>query len=246
MKFTLPGIEDRTLVVGRTGSGKTFAGLWLLSEMPVDEMPWVIIDYKRESKIAAIPHAQFIDFNTIPQAPGVYIIQPLQNQHDEVTAYLEEIWRRENIGVFIDEGVMLARNDALDTILIQGRSKHIPVIMLSQRPVGISRFAFSESQYFMIFPNHDKRERKTVSEFTTLFQEPELMEHTLPRYHSWWFDVSEQQKIPLKPVPSLDKIYATFERKLKPVEEFEPPPPEPLGWLSWFRRVSSRSSIQKI
>jgi hypothetical protein len=229
----LPGPEDRTLVVGRTGSGKSYFGLWLLSMVYQPGDRWIIIDYKREKQIAQIPYARYVDVGTVPREPGIYIAQPFPKQ--DISDYLMQIWDEENVGVFIDEGVMLANNEALDTILIQGRSKQIPVIMLSQRPVGISRFAFSESQFFAVFPSHDKRERKTISEFTPLFGNGEdLDEILLPPYHSYWYDVVERQIHRLSPVPKLPVILATFEKKLKPPELLEEPKPPLVG-----RRIMS-------
>jgi hypothetical protein len=207
------------LIVGRTGSGKTFMGLYILSEMPIDEMPWIIIDYKGDSSIAQIPFAHQISLGEIPVVPGVYIVRPLHTQDEEIDTFLMEVWRRENIGLYIDEGVMLAKSDALDTILIQGRSKNIPVIMLTQRPVGISRFAFSESQYFVIFPNHDKREQKTISEIAPLFQDRNSDDANLPQYHSHYYDVIQRKLERLSPVPPLKTIMKTFYRKLKPEDQ---------------------------
>lgn len=221
-KIELPGPDDRTLIIGRTGSGKTYFGLWLLSEVYQEGDRWIVIDYKREHQIAQIPYAKYIDIGTVPTEPGIFIVQPFPEQDDEMSSYLMQIWDAENIGLYIDEGVMLAKNNALDTILIQGRSKQIPVIMLSQRPVGISRYAFSESQYFVVFPSHDKRERKTISEFTNLFSNDEdLDDILLPRFHSYYYDVANRKHEKLSPVPSLEKILATFERKLRPPEPVE-------------------------
>jgi hypothetical protein len=116
---------------------------------------------------------------------------------------------------------MLSNSPSLDTILIQGRSKQIPVIMLNQRPVGISRYAFSESQFRMLFPNDDKREQKTVSEFMPLFRERNSDDHLIPEFHSYWYDVKARKMDRLKPVPSLRSILRTFESKLKPPEPLE-------------------------
>lgn len=215
----LPGPEDRTLIIGRTGSGKTVFGVWLLSRVYHAGDTWIIIDYKRERQIAQIPYIKYIGMDKLPSEPGIYVVQPFPTQTVEVSDFLMKIWEHENIGLYIDEGVMLANNDALDTILIQGRSKQIPIIMLSQRPVGISRFAFSESQFFVVFPNHDKRERKTISEFTPLFTNNETLDDILlPPYHSYYYDVVNRQTHKLKPVPTLDIIFKTFEEKLKPEE----------------------------
>jgi hypothetical protein len=219
----LPGTEDRTVIIGRTGSGKTYAGLWMLAQMPIDEMPWIAIDYKRDKSIALIPYARYIDVGKLPEEPGVYIVQPMHNE--DIEDYLMSIWEREHIGLYIDEGVMLSGSNALDTILVQGRSKHIPVIVLSQRPVGISRWVFSESQYMMIFPNHDRRERKTIAEFAPLFQGRNAEDDLLPMYHSYYFDVKAQKTEILKPVPPIAVTLKIFADKLKPEDEINAPAP---------------------
>jgi hypothetical protein len=48
-RWRLPGDLDRVSIVGKTGSGKTTAGLFLLNEMnSFTKMPWIIVDYKRD------------------------------------------------------------------------------------------------------------------------------------------------------------------------------------------------------
>lgn len=217
--MNIPGVEDRTIVVGRTGSGKTFGGLWLLTMQDFNMMPWVIIDFKRDQNIGNIPWVQQISVNEMPAEPGLYLMRPTINQMEEVEAWLYAAWERENIGIFIDEGVMLAKSAALDTILIQGRSKHVPVILLTQRPVGISRFAFSESGYMMIFPTHDRREQKIISEFSPLFQDKDSDDANLPRFHSHYYDVVNRTTDKLGPVPNMERMMKTFDKKLRPPDE---------------------------
>ncbi len=221
----IPSTEDRTLIVGRTGSGKTYAGLWLLSQMPVDEMPWIVIDYKGDKNIARIPFAYPLSLGEIPVAPGVYVVHPMHTQTEEMEAFLMAVWEREDIGLYIDEGMMLSKSDALETILIQGRSKNIPVIMLTQRPVDISRYAFSESQHFLLFPNHDKREQKTVSEFMPLFQSRNSGDHLIPKFHFYYYNIAETDADTMLPVPKLDAIMKTFYKKLKQEDKINETPP---------------------
>lgn len=214
--INLPTVEDRTLIIGPTGSGKTQFGLWLLSKMPLNEMPFIAIDYKGEAKLHSVPYAQFVPVGTIPSNPGLYIVRPLLTQETEMEDYLTAIWDNENIGIYIDEGAMLAKSDALDIILIQGRSKHVPVIVLTQRPVDISRYAFSEAQFRIDFPTDDRREQKTISEFMPIFRERNSEDHIIPAFHSYYYEVKERKLDKLRPVPPLDVIYAEFRRKLKP------------------------------
>lgn len=192
-------------MLGATGSGKTQAGLWHLSKRNFDAMPWIIIDYKRDESICALP-AKEIGQNRCPKSPGLYVIHPLPD--DDIENMLWSIWQRENVGLFIDEGYMIGRNSkAFNAILTQGRSKHIPVIMLSQRPSWISRFCFSEAEFFQVFRLTDERDRKTVESFL-----PESLER-LPEYHSTYYDVGKNEQVILSPTPEFNALRADFLEK---------------------------------
>ena len=145
--------------------------------------------------------------------PGVYIVHPRPDEDTE--PLLWQVWERGGIGVYIDEGYMVGdRNAAFRAILTQGRSKQIPVIVLSQRPVWMDRFVFSESEFFQIFRLQHNKDRKSVQEFI-----PKSIDKRLPEFHSYYYDVSRDVVTVLKPVPSIETIYATFERKLARVRK---------------------------
>lgn len=206
----IPDETNRIAIVGATGSGKTQAELWQLSIRDIDTRPWVIFNWKGDKSIDGIPGAEFIDLDTIPIKPGVYIYHPRPDDSAEVEKIMWEIWERGGIGVVIDEGYMVGdRNPAFRSILTQGRSKEIPVIVLSQRPVWMDRFVFSESEFFQIFRLQHSKDRKAVQEFI-----PKPIDERLPEYHSYYYDVARDKVSVLKPVPQLDVIYSTFARKL--------------------------------
>lgn len=212
----LPDISDRLVLIGGTGSGKTVAGLWHLSRQPIESMPWLVIDYKGDELITGIPHAQHVPIGT-PLLNGVYVIHPLLSDKEALEKQLWDIWKQEDTGVFVDEGFMLADSEAFNTLLMQGRSKHIPVIVLTQRPVFVSRFIFSEASFIQVFRVIDKRDRKTISEFTPIFQEKD--EDELPPRHSYYYDVGEHKLSLLKPVPDPERTNQVFEVKLKPEDQ---------------------------
>jgi hypothetical protein len=208
----LPKNDDRITIIGVTGSGKTLAGLWHLSRRNLEKFPWVIIDFKNDEHIAGIENIQEIGLNeSIPKkANGVFVLRPLPHQKQEVEDFLWKIWERENVGVYVDEGFMVD-NPAMDAILTQGRSKHVPVIMLAQRPVWLSRFVFSEASFFQIFALADKRDEETVAKFTRNkidFSKP------LPDYHSSYYDVGKRSLYRFSPVPSESEILETINAKL--------------------------------
>jgi hypothetical protein len=213
----LPNDTQRITVIGKTGSGKTQAGAWLLSERSYTTRPWILFDFKRERLLNAIPFAKHIGIDDkVPERPGIYLTHPIPGQRDRVDDMLWRIWDREHTGVFIDEAYMMhQRSDALLAVLTQGRSKNIPVIMLTQRPNWVTRFAFSEADYIQLFQLTDNRDKKTVKEFMPL-----PIEHPLPgKYYSWWYDNSHNFKAVLSPVPDASTILDRFYARLKPSRE---------------------------
>ncbi len=215
----IPDETNRLAIVGATGSGKTYAALWQLSMRDIDTRPWVVFNWKMDASIDGIPGARNMEIDStgfeVPVKPGVYIYHPLPDQQDDVEKIMWEIWQRGGIGVYVDEGYMVGdRNPAFRAILTQGRSKQIPVIVLSQRPVWMDRFVFSESEFFQVFRLQHSKDRKSVQEFI-----PKPIDKRLPEYHSYYYDVSRDMVTVLKPVPDLKTIYATFSRKLETVRK---------------------------
>lgn len=216
--MNLPSDEHRVTIVGRTGSGKTQAAVWQLSLRSFDAMPWIIYDFKRDKLINQIAGAKELALDQMPDEPGIYIVHPLPDQTLEVQQQLWKIWAKENVGVYVDEGYMMstasATNPAFRALLTQGRSKNIPIIILSQRPVWLDRFVFSESDFYQVFHLNDERDKKTIASFV-----PADLYKKLPKFHSYYYDVGEDKLTVVKPVPSSDQILATFERRFKEIED---------------------------
>lgn len=216
-KLSTPGDDTRTLIVGRTGSGKTIAALYQLSLRSYRIRPWIVIDYKNDVTINSIEGVEYLGLeDALPSLPGIYIVQPRPDEEGLVERLLWRIWERGGIGIYVDEGYMLpdkGKSPAFQAILTQGRSKQIPVIILSQRPVWLSRFAVSESEYYQVYWLNDERDRKTIGAFLPL-DSKELNER-LPEYHSLWYDVKRDRLVKLKPVPHPREIVADIERNLE-------------------------------
>lgn len=211
MKVSFPTSSDHTLIVGRTGSGKTVSALWFLSKANFHVMPWVVLNFKGDENIDAIGGAKRIGYDEIPDMEGIYMMYP---RPDEIPTHLEEyLWKvfeHENIGLYVDEGFMLEKSKALDAILVQGRSKHIPVILLSQRPVWLSRFATSQSNFIQLFDLTDVRDKETILSFM-----PRKAQSDLPEFHSWFFDVKRKRLHHFAPVPTPDEIVDNIDERLE-------------------------------
>lgn len=214
--FRLPNGKQRIAILGRTGSGKTLAALWHLSNANFDIQPWVVVDYKTDEHIAGIERAQIIDTSFIPKRPGLYIVQP--EPDESLLDFFTAIWQRERIGVYVDEGYMIGEDSGTEkrfkTLLTQGRSKRIPMIILSQRPAWITRFVFSEADFYQIFHLNDIRDQKTVEAFL-----PSGTYKRLPDYHSIYFDVGRNKTTYLAPVPMEDVLLDKINARLKPMRK---------------------------
>jgi DNA helicase HerA-like ATPase len=216
--FTLPRADQRVLILGSTGSGKTTVGAWLLSEANFDEMPWVMIDYKRDGLLNAIDRRRQIGLNEIPKEPGLYHLKPNPVSDDErVEDWLLRCWSKRNIGLYVDEALRLPtsrKTGAFETILTQGRSLRIPVIALSQRPVDLTRYAFSEANHVVVMRLTDLRDRKKVTEYV-----PDVgHDYKLEKYHSIWYSVDNNRKYDMDPVPEGSEILEVFDRRLKALQ----------------------------
>lgn len=202
--FRFPGGDTRTIVIGATGTGKTTFGAWLLSHARFDKRPWVIIDYKQEELFEDVgsPPIQRLSLGRIPKRKGLYIVSPRPGEDDEVEDWLWKVWSKGNIGIFVDEATLLPSQNAVKAILRQGRSKRIPIIACTQRPVDIEREFFTEANFVSVFRVQDERDYKIIRGFlrnTSIDQE-------LPQHWSYWYDVARNLLLKLQPCPKPDII----------------------------------------
>lgn len=213
----LPNDSQRIAIIGRTGSGKTQAAVWHLSKRNLNFLPWIIYDFKGDSLINKIDGAHHVDLGYVPEEGenGIFIVHPLPHQTEEVEEHLWKLWERQRVGIYCDEGYMMQPEGAFAALLTQGRSRHIPMIVLSQRPVWVSRFVFSESDFYQVFSMNDRRDVKTLSAFI-----PADFDKRLADYHSWYYDVSRNKLYQFSPVPSEDSILKVIREKLS-VREIE-------------------------
>lgn len=229
--FRLPGDNQHIAIIGQNGTGKTQAGIWQLSLRSYDRMPWIILNFKNEELINSIEDAQPIDLDKPPKKKGLYVVNPRDGDEEALERFMKQIHTRAiddgiGTGIFIDEAYMLDKNsDAFKLIWTQGRSLNLPVISLTQRPVLVSRFMFSEATFHQIFFLVDRRDRKTVEEWIPLdfdqyFSRDGNSENDLADFWSIYYDVRSRRIFVLRPVPEQDVILGTFHSRLAPRKVF--------------------------
>lgn len=209
-----PDDEQRIVVIGRTGSGKTLWALWHLSTRSFHTKPWTIIDYKRDKHVASLG-AQDIDIRKDPpKYPGLYVARIFPKRDDAaLEEYLWKVWERGEHGLMFDEGYQLPlRSEAIPGILTQGRSKEIPTITLIQRPAWVEPTIISETDFAVVFNLNMLPDRKTVRDKIT---SDISVKYRLPQYYSYYYDVGNDTLRTLQPVPDRDEIISRFEARLE-------------------------------
>lgn len=214
--ISLPGPKNRITITGHTGSGKSQAAAWHLSNANFDVQPWVLHDPKGEEKIDDIGQLEGVEYigvndRKLPTHPGLYILQTTAYDGDALDEWFSRALANRRIGVYCDEGYLCGFGPGFTTMLIQGRSKFCPMIVLSQRPVEISRFAFSEAQYFQCFALTDDRDYKTLRNFAKV---PSFQNYPIPEYWSYYYDVRKKRSYKMRPVPRFEDTLNRIQQKL--------------------------------
>jgi hypothetical protein len=221
-KWNLPDDTQRIVIVGTTGSGKTHAAVWHLGTRNFHQKPWVVYDWKRDDLINSIEGTFELGVTAPPpEHPGVYIVHPIYGRDDDaVTAQMTAIWDQEDIGVFVDECYMIAKNnDGFRNLLTQGRSKHIPMIICTQRPVWVDKFVFTESEFKQMFRLQSLDDQKKMKEYIPEEAIDSVNQlHPLRgkemKYWSHYYDAPDDDIRPMRPLPDQQVIRSMFAAKL--------------------------------
>jgi hypothetical protein len=211
-RFRFAGGDARTTVIGATGSGKSTCGLWMLANQRLDARPWIAIDHKREVifDLVGFPPIQPLGLgDDLPRRPGLYLCSPRPDEDEATEAFLWRIWEHENIGLYIDEAALMPDASAFPAILQQGRSKRLPVIACTQRPVSVARGLFSEANFFALYRMVDKRDYRTVEGFV-----PGDLDRPLPARHWYWYDRDAHTMLHMGPVPAPPVVAAQLSNRL--------------------------------
>lgn len=214
---SLPDLTEHCAICGRTGSGKTWGALDMLSRRvgPAKvtkgrPFPWVIIDPKRSKDIARLPADKLGVRATILPDSGLYVVRPKLDgsEKQDVEDLLRRIFERKRCGLFMDEGHLHGVSPAVRMFMIAGRERYSPVMWLSQKAHQIDTFIWSQSTYFRSFALHGPNDQKRFYEnFGFRYAEPE-------RHYSYYYDGNQGETFYLKPASPIDESLARFNAML--------------------------------
>jgi hypothetical protein len=234
--FRIPGGDARTTVIGATGSGKTTCGLWLLSRQRFDVRPWLIIDSKREPVFDVVGFPPIEEWSLASKPPrhkGLYLVSPLPTDDEQLESFLWRVFERGNLGLYVDEAALMPADGAFQAILQQGRSKRIPVISCTQRPVNVARPVFSEASFYCVYRLADRRDYRVVEGFVPA----DLAAPLAP--HEWrWYDVARNTLLTMAPVPKTLTVAEELREAIPHRESYHP--------FSWTSRPTGRPSLKVV
>lgn len=205
-----PDDTQHIAIAGRTGSGKTVAGLSMLANRDFDKMAWVVIDHKRDEHIKELP-AEKLNPNTMfmPQR-GLYVLHAdiSKQNREEIEGFLDRAFNRGKIGIYVDEGHLLGASHAIRNILVAGRSKRVPLIWTSQRAHWIDPFIWSQASFYRVFDLQSPLDIKRFNEnFPIRWKKPDP-------FHSWYYDVSAGKTSYLAPSRPIEDTVASLHDRL--------------------------------
>jgi hypothetical protein len=184
------GPTDRLFAAGMNGSGKSvlataIANRWdrfLIYDPKVDDEavpPNSVVAYGVANALRALPGR--VVYRPNPQESGSLVAKAF----DEL---VERVWRLGSHGIVVHEAADLAASDRelepwLSAAWRAGRSRGIPGIALTQRPVNVPRLFLSEARHLALFTLVDRADREVMGRLMG----PIVVPEPLPLDHSFWY-----------------------------------------------------------
>lgn len=186
----------RVALTGRTGSGKTYLGQWLMLKTAFH---WVVLDSKHDPGFDLWrPYDGLLTSRALRRAwvdHQIVVVRPKphQSRADILDAYLGDLHGAfTNFGTFIDELYQVVRRgqpgDGLTGLVTRGRARGQSVIMGAQRPSRVPLFMFSEADFIASMSLSLPDDRHRVYEY---IGSPRVL-RKLPARQWYWFDVAKE------------------------------------------------------
>lgn len=183
------GPGDRLFIAGQNGSGKSLLATaigsrWdrvLVYDPKVDpnaELPNSVVCYGAKRALAALP--------------GRVVYRPTAGELQFLGTFFGRLCRRVyelgGHGIVIHEAADFGATDreldpGIGIALRAGRSRSVPIVSVTQRPVGVARWFKSEASHFVAFHLVDPDDRATMAGYMG----PDVALNPVGRDHSYWY-----------------------------------------------------------
>jgi hypothetical protein len=210
-RLPIVGPGKRAIVSGRTGSGKSTLGCWLLNR---SLQHWAILNPKWTQAYKNLPDSKVLTrfnesvFSDSLEKNRFTIINfdgksSKADYMDDVISHIHGSF--ENVGLCADELYTLHTGGkpgpGLTGWLTRGRELKQSFMGMTQRPAWISRFCYSEADYIVGMDLSLKEDRKRLFDNTG---NPHFLNRLEPR--KWlWYDVNGDAIVLYGAVPLIEK-----------------------------------------
>lgn len=150
--------DDRTLIVGKTGSGKTYASKLLLSKYP--RVLYLDGLHRLDLEVSTLEQAQ--------EQMSEDVFQVCVDDNDIFTELVDSHFDTGGFVIYIDEVYSIcppqkATPEIINRIWTRGRGNNIGAWAATQRPSWLPLFLLSESEHYLIFKLQLEEDRKRMS-----------------------------------------------------------------------------------
>lgn len=195
------GNQDRAILIGATGTGKTLLARFLVED---PAQPFSVV-YDTKGLISSpalqkpqdrwLGHRVYTDFDLLIEdqktklleSPRVIYRPPVSEERDKGAQddFFWWVYDRWHTRLYVDEAYSILGgtnpSDALQACLSRGRERGISTIISTQRPARIPVITMSESEHIYVFRLNAKRDRETAGELIDVdpraFHPSELKDH---------------------------------------------------------------------
>lgn len=190
----------RTLIAGKTGSGKSVFAAWLTQAQP---LRGVVLDTKIDAAFERLPRVKIVEglgaFDPADLGEYSFIVVrplPLELDADELDFFLLMLYGNvHNLCITIDELYSVTGSgragEGLKALYTRGRSRSLSLIAGVQRPVWIPLFCISEADYVAEFLLQWPADRTRLAEVTV----PELDNAPIDKFSFWWYKSGESAAV---------------------------------------------------
>jgi len=170
-------MDERAAFVGATGSGKTVLADYVLN-FAGDRV--LVIDPKHTYHKEGFKHARSLPFF---DKKFKIIYRPQVGDDAHMLKLLQEVYKRGNIRIYVDEVATMASFFPKSTALLEdiartGRERHISLWMATQRPRRIPLSFFTETEVWFVFLLRNPLDRKLLRDMVG-----EKVENKVSMYH---------------------------------------------------------------
>ena len=190
------GRNDRGVVIGKTGCGKTTLAKFLIEDYTKPySVTWNpkgsdnVYEWKQKH-VKSLPelYDESEKNNRLVYTPNELVAEDFNNQNE----FFYWIYERKSTRLYIDEATSIVYTGVkvprfLLAVLNRGRERRISTLTATQRPSGVPMNILSESEHYYVFKTNLPQDKLRIEQITGITVEDQ---EDLDDYEFYYFNVS--------------------------------------------------------